>query len=124
MVPAERRALTPAPVCLHCRGALQPVDGGLRCPPCGRHYAGHDQWVDFVEPDEVPYYGELPRDEMQALLRRVAAHGFAREVPDLVARYPGLGSLVCSARRADWLCHCYDAAQAQCCVELGSEWAP
>ncbi len=55
-------------ICLHCSSVLQEKENKLYCSHCNHWWDVKDGVPCFVK--DAPYWGELPQDEMRAVLKR------------------------------------------------------
>jgi SAM-dependent methyltransferase len=68
--------------CLFCKGKLKEQGPRLVCKQCGAHWDAKDFVPCFVK--DAPYWGELPQDEMRALLKS-AQEGYWRDALEMIA---------------------------------------
>jgi len=68
--------------CLHDNAALQDDGESIRCPRCGLIYRDSRAGVvDFVR-DSAYYWGEIPREQMEAVLDYARKHGIDAAIDD------------------------------------------
>jgi len=68
-------------ICLSCKSALREEADKLVCVRCGKYWDINDSVPCFIK--DAPYWGELPRDEMRAILRN-AQEGYWRDALEMI----------------------------------------
>jgi SAM-dependent methyltransferase len=106
-------------VCPDCRAPLAPA-GELRCPACGSSWPTREGIPSFLSTDF--YWGEITRQEMQALLDDISAKGWEEVVcRDLPRCHPDRYRYIFHPIRADWL-YLSGPGQRERALDLGAGW--
>jgi ubiquinone/menaquinone biosynthesis C-methylase UbiE len=73
--------------CLKDGARLRDDGSAVRCPHCAQVYRGTpDEVVDFIR-DSTYYWGEIPREKMEAVLEYARQHGFDAAIDDYLGRH-------------------------------------
>ena len=108
-------------ICPRCGGGEpRPDAGALRCPACGWSYEVRDGVACLG--DEGPYYGEVPRERMKAIVEEARAKGWKRALFDSFYKSNNfLYRIAASETRADWL-YLLDLDRRHKVLDVGSGW--
>jgi len=85
--------------CPGCRGRLENGNGRISCVSCSRVFGKNGSIPVFLDRDM--YYGEIPREKMNALLRRAEADGYRKAAEEFLAD-PFVLTYVLDEGRARW----------------------
>lgn len=109
--------------CLHDDAELQDDGDTLRCPNCALVYRqGRDGVVDFVR-DSDYYWGEIPREKMEAVLEYARQHGIDAAIDDYLGVHVDVAyrDSLREPTRIDWRL-LLGITSAHTVLDVGSGW--
>jgi SAM-dependent methyltransferase len=69
-----------------------------------------------------PAWSEIPKQEMDEIIRISQKEGYKVALEHLSRRHPDLLPYILSSVRVDWLFHCYNDCCKSLCLDVGSGW--
>lgn len=108
-------------VCPSCNGHELAVKGEeLVCISCNSRWPVADGIADMG--GDIPYYGEVPRERMQSIVREAKEKGWKRTLVDhFFVSYNFLYQIAAYETRADWL-YMLDLGRQDLVLDVGSGW--
>jgi len=108
-------------ICPKCKvTGLEIKRDTLVCPVCNASLAIENNIVDFGA--GMPYYGEVPREQMRAIVEEAKGKGWKKALYDnFFKSYNYLYSIAAYETRADWL-FLLDLNKEHVVLDVGSGW--
>lgn len=107
--------------CTACDKEVRPEEAGfLRCPYCNTKWTMSQGIADLG--GDIPYYGELPRERVKAVVQEARERGWKRALIDNFHRpHNFLYRIAAYETRADWL-YLLDLGREDSVLDVGSGW--